>query len=356
MTSRRTGILTALVLTAALFLSMPGLWRTLLQSNPDRAHESLRPKQTRTLAVWLLPGQGEDRKLIARAASAFEKAQPGVRIFLRVVSAEEFTAPDAVLPDVALYETGGLNLPEKLFVPLAGEDESSGMFAGVSYAMPLWLSPNVLSLPASWLEGVSVPKPKAESLLAASTPEPAAEAQSALPPDQLPWSCLVQPGSLSPPEGVALCQLLCMCPYALRQALSSAVRSPAHADHARVQTLKSHLSAVQNGEALIGCVLSPAVSDRVRYVSLCRESPEALAFVQFLRTEMAEEALASSLIPIAEQPLSHSNPLTRQTLALFQQSHTLPNAFAHTREELLSLCSDAFARCADPVETLLRLR
>ena len=138
--------------------------------------------------------------------------------------------------------------------------------------------------------------------------------------------------------------------------LSSAVRSPAHADHARVQTLKSHLSAVQNGEALIGCALSPAVSDRVRYVSLCRESPEALAFVQFLRTEMAEEALSSSLIPIAEQPLSHSDPLTRQALALFQFSHTLPNAFAHTREELLSLCSDAFARCADPVETLLRLR
>ena len=356
MTSRRTGLITALVLTAALFLAMPGLVRTLLLSDAGRAHESLRPQRMRTLTVWLLGSETGDRALIARAAAAYEKAHSGVRIFLRVVSAEEFTAPDAVLPDVALYETGSLNIPEKVFVPLAEQGDSSGMLAGVSYAIPLWLSPNVLTLPASWLSGAQVPAPKADSLLAASTPEPAQEDLSVLSPEALPWKRLVQPGAIAPTEGTALMQLLSLCPYPLRKAFTNAAAIEAAPDCARVETLQSHLAAVKNGEAVAGCVLSPAVSDRVRYVSLCRESKEAQAFVQFLRTQTAQDALASSLIPLTDQALSCPEALSHQALLLFQRSHTLPNAFAHTRGELLSLCRDAFLRCADPVETLLRLR
>lgn len=356
MTTRRTGLLTALVLTAALLLAMPGLMRPLFPSDSSRVHESLRPPKARTLTVWLLPGEMDDRWLISRAAAAFEKAHAGVRVFLRIVTAEECTAPEAVLPDVMLYETGALSLPDKLFVPLADETESSGMFAGISYGVPLWLSPHVLSLPQSWFDTSSAPPARQASLLAVSTPEPVQDAQTVLLPEKLPWSRLVQPGAIAPAEGVALSQLLCMCPYALRKALSTSVFSETSPDCARVQTLQGHLQAMEKGEALFGCVLTPAVSDCVRYASLCRDGADARAFVQFLRTEVCSEALASALVPLTAQPLSHPDLLMQQALALFQHSHTLPNAFAHTREELLSLCRDAFVRCADPVETLLRLR
>lgn len=356
MTSRRTGVITALLLTAALFLAMPGLVGSVLGAPRSRVHESLRPKPAQTLTVWLLPGKTDDRRLIARAASAFEKEHPGVRVFLRVVTAEEFTAPEAVLPDVALYETGSLNLPQKLFVPLAGEAESSGMFAGSCYAVPLWLSPNVLSLPASWLSSAAIPTPKAASLLASATPEPAAETQSQLSAETLPWNRLIQPGAIQQAEGAALCQLLSMCPYPMRKAFSAAAPAEAGAESARVQPLAKHLQSVQNGETLVGCVLTPAVSDRVRYLSLCRDHEAARAFAQFLRTQIHADLLACGLIPLTNPPPAAPDALTQQALDLFAHSHTLPNAFAHTREELFSLCRDAFLRCADPVETLLRLR
>ena len=355
MTTRRTGVLTALITTAALFLCLPGLLRSLTPADSNRMHESLRPPRLRTLTVRLLPGETEDRKLISQLCTVFEKTNPGVRIFLRSVDAEEFLSPSAVLPDAALYETGSLNIPEKVFLPLAGETESSGMFSGVSYAVPLWLSPNVLSIPVSWLQEAHSATPRPDSLLAASTAQPAKEMQAMLENAFLPWDRLAQPGAIASPRGVALSQLLSMCPYPLRKQLPDAVQTHEHSICARVQTLGRHLSSVRKGENLIPCVLEPAVSDHVRYVSLCRDSEDARAFVHFLRTGLTEEALALGLIPLREEIIS-ADPLVQQAVSLFQRSHTLPNAFAHTRQELESLCLQGFQSLTDPVETLLRLR
>ena len=80
----------------------------------------LRPARMRTLTVWLMPGGVNDRKLLNQACAAFEKQQSGVRVFLRTVTAEEWTAADAVLPDVALLATGSLNIPERVLVPSRG--------------------------------------------------------------------------------------------------------------------------------------------------------------------------------------------------------------------------------------------
>jgi len=354
MTSRRTGVLTALLLTAALFLYLPGMLKTLIPADSNRMHESLRPPRMHTLTVWLLPGETDDRRLIAQACSAFEKATPGVRIFLRTVSAAELASPEAVLPDVALYETGSINFPEKVFLPLAGETESSGMFASASYAAPLWLSPNVLSLPAEWFaEEIATPRP--DSLLAQSTAAPQRDARTALTPQELPWNRLLEPGAIAPVAGVALPQLLSMCPYAQRAALPAVFQAQTLSACAQVRPLGEHLSAVRRGESAAGCILTPAASDRVRYASLCRESEEARAFVQFLRTHTAQEALSQGLIPLADCPAS-ADPLVQQAVALFAATHTLPNAFAHTRQELETICRQDFERLTDPVETLLHLR
>lgn len=352
MNTRRTGILTALLLTAALFLSMPGMLRSVLSRDPNRMAESLRPPRLHTLTVWMLGKDCEDGKLIAKACAAFEKEHPGVRIFLRNAGSQELLLPDAVPPDVVLFETGSFNFPERALTPLADAAAPSGMFAGVSYAVPLWLSPNVLSLPSAWLTADT--QSAAASLLGASPPKPSGEANTLLAPAQLPWEKLLQPGMLKLPKGVALQQLLSMCPYPKREALS---RLPFEAatPQAQVRTLSQHLKASETESQLAGCVLTPAVSDRVRYGAICRDEEEARAFLRFLQQDFAKEAPALGLIPFSEVEGTY-HPLIHQALTLFQGVHTLPNAFAHLKGELNALCSDAFSRCADPVETLLKLR
>lgn len=381
MTTRRTGLITALLLTAALLLCMPGLWRSVVSMGGGRVDERLRPARQRTLTVWLLPGDLGDREVIARACAAFEKQRPGARVFLRVVSADEFAAEDAVLPDVALFETGALQRPEAFFLPLADEAEPSGQSGAVCYALPLWMHVNVLSLPQGWF-GQEAEQPRAPSLLASATPAPAQEIPTLLEAAEVPWGLLTQGGALQkPPRGVALQQLLFSCPQSLRAELAAAclgrqtaaqdatpapeglettlplARGPTATPQpdlsrpARVQTLQAHLRAVQNGETLCACVLTPAVSDQVRYAALCRDGEDARAFVRFLREEA--EPLALGYLPAGEA--AGGDALTRRALEIYAV-RTLPNAFAHTREELLSLCEDAFSRLEDPVMTLLRLR
>lgn len=102
--------------------------------------------------------------------------------------------------------------------------------------------------------------------------------------------------------------------------------------------------------------MEPFVSDRVRYVSLCRDSDLSRAFVRFLLgRERQTAALSRGLMPCAVSE-DATDPLAAAMLGRMRAGVSLPNAFAHTREELLSLCADGFSRAADPVETLLSLR
>ena len=377
---RHAGVLSALLLTAALLCAIPGLIS--FPAGENRVDDSLRPAQLRTLTVWLMPGDVGDRKLLGECCAAFEKEQDGVRIFLRVVTADEFTAENAVLPDVALFTAGDLIQPDFL-IPLADVSAPSGQFAGVQRAAPLWLAPNVLSIPQSWLREAARQTPKPDSLLAVSTPIPQETADSLLPADDLPWGMLLQKGAIAAPEGVGYQQLLSICPLQDRARLISAVLglgtdpaaaspapdgwvttvpfsrsasptpAPVITTPARVETLASHQARLKKGEALAAHVLSPAVSDRVRYTALCRDGEDARAFLQFLLAQQ-EAALSHGLIPPGCEP-EHPDALT-QALITAYDSPALPNAFAHTHQERLQLCADGFARNEDPVRTLLGLR
>ena len=95
------------------------------------------------------------------------------------------------------------------------------------------------------------------------------------------------------------------------------------------------------------------MSDRVRYAAVCREGEDAQAFVQFLLAHR-EKAAAYALMP-AGMTADATDELTKRLMEEYQTA-VLPNAFAHTREEMLQLCREAFARCEDPVRTLLTLR
>lgn len=348
MSTRRTGVLTSLLLTAALMCAMPGVWNRFWQMDPNRMDESLRPAQLRTLTVWLLPGEMDDRKCIAAACSAFEKECRGVRVFLRNVTADELTGKDVVLPDAVLFEPGAIAEPQTALLPLQMEElkDGCGLFALKRYAVPLWVEPYVLTLPERWL----------------ADGEPV-------------WTQLA--AALELPQGLALQQLLFSCPVHLRgevvrlctqrteptaspvpaavwsttlpMARSAAPTArPSEGMKARVQTLKEHLSAAEN----VGLILRPAVSDRVRCIGLCSENADAQAFLRFLMDWQADAQ--GGILPLYAP--AEADGMAGEALAFYQQGAVLPNAFSHTVQERNSICLDAFRRGEDPAQTILRLR
>lgn len=351
MGSRRWSVLGSLMLTAVLLWMLPGLWQSLVPEDSNRMDERLRPAKLRTLTVWTLQEDVGDEKLLRAACSAFEKANDGVRVFWRKAHAEELYAQDAVLPHVLLFCTGEVAAPEML-LPLS-QAPASGMYAGRALALPLWLSPNVLSLPADWFADAVPRTPVPQSLLAHATPVPQKERSAVLSADQLPWERLLAEDGLASAQGVALQQLLSACPPALRASLSGL--NPSASARAKAEPLSQHQKRIQNGEALCAFPLLPAVSDRVRYASLCQDSDEARSFLHFLSQDWQQEVLNHGLLPMHDAALS-ADPLTSALQLRFGQSPVLPNAFAHTREELNALCLDGFHRSADPVETLITLR
>lgn len=343
MTSRRWSVLSALLLTACILWMLPAAWRQVIAPDSNRMDIRLRPSRLRTLTVWKLPEDFGDGKLLRAACSAFEKQHDGVRIFLRTATAAELYAPDAVLPDIVLFGTGEIVSPENL-LPL-DQTHPSGMHAGQALAVPLWLSPNVLSLPCEWLGQPAAPA--AQSLLAHATPVPQKDRSAVLSASQLPWEMLLAEDGLVMPHGVALQQLMLCCPEKLTELASTGKAS--------VEPLAKYQKRLSDGEALCAFPLTPAVSDRVRYAALCRDGEDARAFLAFLMKAWQPQAPAHGLLPLQKSTLQ-SDPLLSSLQLLFSQNITLPNAFAHTREELNALCLDGFVRLADPVETLLQLR
>lgn len=319
MPTRHTATIAALLATAALFLAMPGLWRSLSAGDSNRMAESLRPPKMQLLTVWLLPDGPDDGAFLRKCCAGFEKQHPGARIFLRRVTEDELYAQSAVLPDVVLFSTGEINRPEEVLVPLVLEHtHPSAQFAGQTLAAALWYQPNLLCWPEGWGEN--------------------------------PWPMLTQPGALAAPSGVALQQLLLTCPENLRQsladaALGRAVPAPAPAEkqdsmpRSRGQTptpaptilsKASVAHAPKEGQRVLA--LSPDTSDRTRYAALCRDGEMARAFLAFL-----QQSIPEAFVPAGAETV-------------------LPNAFAHSREELDSLCMDGFSRLSDPALTLITLR
>lgn len=376
MHTHRLRLLGALLATAAMLALLPTLLNGLAPADTNRMDARLRPARMRTLTVWLLSGGMEDERLLNECCSAFERANAGVRVFLRTAAPGELTAAEAVLPDAVFFSTGDVPLPDKVFRPLGGVEGlvqgalASGQSAGVQWAVPLWLSPNVLSLPASWQTEAAMPAPT--SLFGMPSPTPAAAA----PPEAPPWQQLLARGALALPEGVALQQLLYLCPTHLRSRLCALAQpeaappspTPLTGDSlpisrgapsptpppqpARVRTLCAQL-ADGSGTAI---ALQPMVSDRVRYLALCRETDLSRAFLRYLLSGEAQAmALQRQQLPLTGAGEA-AHPLIRALLIRLREGVTVPNAFAHTREELLGLCADAFLRGADPIETLLRLR
>ena len=77
MKTRRMGMMTALLLTAALFLMLPGLMRTLLARESGRVDASLRPPKVRTVTVWVMNGKEEGIEYDKEALKELSKKANG---------------------------------------------------------------------------------------------------------------------------------------------------------------------------------------------------------------------------------------------------------------------------------------
>ena len=375
MRTRRFAMLLSLLTTAALLYALPGLLSTL--NAADRARDDLRPRRARTLKVWLLSDDVNDAQALRELISAFERERDGVRVFLRRVDAGELQAPQTVLPDVALYGIGALMEPQKVFLPiadLAGGAHSAGMYGGQCYAAPLWYEPNVLCAPRSWTHSQATPSRASDSFFDVATAPPDAGDTRLLSGAELPWRRLLAPGALQAPSGVAWQQLLATCPAALRAELLQAMRTGGEAagEDARAESGEATkpaarasaalgeqarilpLSACLRAEGVLLHPLAPVASNRVRFVSLCRDGEDARAFASYLLSS-GDAALAYGLMPLVP-PAEVADPLRAALVELCRAGALLPNAFAHAPQELNALCEDAFDRAEDPATTLLKLR
>lgn len=381
--NRRTSALCCLLLAAALLCALPSLLVSLSSQGGERMAERLRPKTTQMLTIWLISDAAESKKHLNEQIALFEKQNAGVRVYLRRADAEELFTDGAVLPDVVLFSPGVITDPARALLPIdathvgcASDGLTAGRSAGVQYAVPLWYAPSVLAVPSVFFptEAIPLPSPKQSSFFDLSTPAPTPapnvdsdESVSLPSADLIPWGELLESSALTAPKGIDLIQLLSMCPSAMRPALiasltglssASATSAPTPAPIACVMTLAEYQSAVAGGQSLAGFALTPACTQRVLFLGICKDHALSRAFLTYLFSPDSQAALPThSLLSAAETAAPvQGDPLTRQLARQYQNGLLFPNAFEHTLQELYALCEDAFRRNQDPVETLLRLR
>lgn len=206
---RRIICLLALLITAALLLvRLPGTVERL--PGVQRGEREL-------LRIWMISAPGGGQAWLTQTLRGYERAHPGVMTYLRTVTAEELTRPDAVLPDVVLYMPGDLTNPDA-FAPLAGElaaDEAllrCGRWRGQQLGLPLCWSGYVLVISAA-LDPTQAATPAPTTLLG----KPAVtEAPSPTCTPGFPLAAAAKfPEPLQAPAGAALFALALMpdvCP------------------------------------------------------------------------------------------------------------------------------------------------
>lgn len=360
---RRLQTLASLLLAAGLLLALPGTLAGLRERGQSRLSERLTPPEARTFTVWVVRDATASLPAIKRLCAAFEKANAGVRVFLRQADASELTAKDAALPDVVLFSPCELREPEQYLLPLIGlhcrEDAlTAGRSQMLQYAVPLWVAPGVLSVPAAWCESAArAPAPTSRfSLLPAVTPEAPEETPE---PPGVPWARLCEKGAIQAPEGLGWQQLLLAAPAEHRARLTAALTAGGAPDKpcARVTTLSAFRAALSAGEALQGFAL-PALTHDVLLLGACRDGALSERFLALALSEETQASLSAyALVGVAEgADQGWQDALGGEIAKAYARSMLLPNAFTYAREELYALCEGDFGRGVDPVETALRLR
>ena len=261
------------------------------------------------LRVWDVDGPTGSSAWLRAQCAAFEKALPGITVYLRSVPAEECLAPDAVLPDVVCFADGTFTAPEALLSPLSGMEAveerflQSGRWQGKQYALPLAAEGWVLAVREEYLpEPVHTPAPTSLLGRAAASPQPAEEA---LPPlDTLRRKPL--PLAARGQGLFALCAWLGASPLALPEAsmTQEAVLAALTRGEAAAALLTTgqwakleETTAREQRAAYQPWAPAEMLAPRMLYAGLTAGAqPEAAALLSYLISETAQRELAQRFL------------------------------------------------------------
>ena len=316
----RKGFLWAGAAVAALLLTCLALSRWTEQPIPG-----LIGKERTLLRIWVVNAPGGGQAWLRQQLGAFEKAYPGVGTWVRTVTPEELSEPDAVLPDVILYMPGDVTEPQKLFLPLSGETVARdgllreellrcGRWQGQQYGLPLCWGGWVLAIDGA-LEPESASTPAPTTLL--GRPAATASAQATTEPGY-PLAAVVQAAcALQSPGGCALfaARLLLEETPPLPEGFATLSAQEVYAAYRNRQCATAMLTTGQMAAFAAMCssgsgfpyrVMTPeeVITDQVWLGSVTPEaSPQAALLLAFLTSPEAQRALTAQELHTARRDL-----------------------------------------------------
>ena len=292
---RRKLLLPCLALTAAIIALYP-LLSHFYFSQQAALPPGIRPRETKLLRIWLLGDMLGAESYLKQQAAAYEKAHPGRRLYLRSARLSELEDPAALLPDGVIFSPGALPQPEKVLKPLAGS----------------WSVPDRLLMAGKWrTEQYALPFLLAGYALAEQAAGEGYEAAAGV------------PALLALPEKAASAELS-----------QSKVYENFAAGRSRraVLTLKQVRTLNARDYAFTARALPYGFTDLCLAAGAAGENAEEmLAFLQFLLTAPAQEALRDygffTVLPTLTL-YDNTMPLMAQAEAVFQKAAALPSLFA----------------------------
>lgn len=320
--NRKIRAIITVLCAGILLLALSGVHRITGQQTPP----GLSAEDRVLLRIWAMNAPGGGHAWLKQQLRAFEKQYPGISTWLRMVSAEELTAPETVLPDVVLYMPGDITAPDAFFLPLAGDAAARGSsllreellrcgrWQNQQYGLPLCWGAWVLAIDSA-LEPGSAVTPAPTTLLG----KPAATHSDSTPAPGYPLAAAVQAEcALQAPAGAALFTLsLLLEEYPpLPEDFAARSLTEVYAAFQRRQCATAVLTTGQvtalegivrsgGGFPFRAMVADEIITDQVWLASVTPKAPpEAAQLLGFLAATEAQQALSGQGLHTVRQDLS----------------------------------------------------
>ncbi len=348
MTKRRLLRGLPVILCTALIVLIPLTLHRIVQERVPVP--GLRAKERTLLRIWVVNAPGGAQPWLKAQLRQFEKQHGGVSTYLRNVTAEELTAPAAILPDVLLYMPGDLTAPEAIFLPLSGETVAReglireellrcGRWQGQQYGLPLCYGAWVLGIDSA-LEPFAAATPAPTTLLG----KPAATADAGAAPEPgYPLAAASEAAcAIQSPGGAALFTLGLLLAERppLPEDFATQTAVEVYAAFRSRQTATAMLTTGQttafsglvsrgSGFAFRPMTAREVITEQVWLASVTAEAPpEAALLLAHLTSATAQEALsAQGLYPVRGDLTLYASGLPAQVEQAARRGLSALNAY-----------------------------
>lgn len=304
-------------------------------------------KQTsrQLLRIWSVSSVGGSDSWLKKQLRQFEKQNPGVMTYLRQVTLDAVTEPDAVLPDLILYTPGTLSSPAEHFAALTPPDQvvssllQCGCWQDQQLALPLCWGGYVLAVDSRF-DATPAATPAPTSLLGQSyaTPDPDAA------PHPYPYDAILAADTpLLTASGSATLILCDMLDPSLRPPLTDSILTQNEV-YARFRsrhcasalltsgqfTAFQALTAAGKGFSYSVIVPERIITDQVLLGSIVRGAEDSAApqLLSFLISRNAQQALTSQELHTVRTDLKlYASGVPAQLESAARHSLSALNAF-----------------------------